>query len=84
MCNSDSKLDILQSQEITSENWKEEQKRQQLTDNAFGTNLPPKLEKVEFKVGITLYVLHICIVYYAFIQSVRNSLIPMMLKHTHQ
>ena len=53
MCNSESKLDVLQSQEITSENWKEEQKRQQLTDNAFGTNLPPKLEKVEFKVGIT-------------------------------
>ena len=41
----------IQSQEITSENKKEEQKRQQYTENAFGPNPQPVLERVEFKVA---------------------------------
>ncbi|PFX22237.1 centromere protein N-like [Stylophora pistillata] len=50
----DRKLEVLQSQEITSENWAEEQKRQQLIDGAFGTNLQPKLERIEFKMQTRL------------------------------
>lgn len=42
----------MQSQEITSENKEEDEKRQQFTDNAFGTNPQPVLERVEFKVCI--------------------------------
>lgn len=45
----------VQSQEIKSENKEEEQKRQQLTDNAFGPNPQPVLEKVEFKVCSSYY-----------------------------
>lgn len=54
MLNPDRKLEVFQSQEITSENWAEEQKRQQLTDGAFGTNLQPKLERIEFKMQTRL------------------------------
>ena len=45
----------VQSQEIKSENKEEEQQRQQLTDNAFGPNPQPVLEKVEFKVCSSNY-----------------------------
>ena len=45
----------VQSQEIKSENKEEEQQRQQLTDNAFGPNPQPVLEKVEFKVCSSYY-----------------------------
>ena len=45
----------VQSQEIKSENKEEEQQRQQLTDNAFGPNPQPVLEKVEFKVCCSYY-----------------------------
>ena len=45
----------IQSQQIKSENKEEEQQRQQLTDNAFGPNPQPVLEKVEFKVCSSYY-----------------------------
>lgn len=45
----------VQSQEIKSENKEEEQQRQQFTDNAFGPNPQPVLEKVEFKVCSSYY-----------------------------
>ena len=45
----------VQSQEIKSENKEEDQQRQQLTDNAFGPNPQPVLEKVEFKVCSSYY-----------------------------
>lgn len=45
----------VQSWEIKSENKEEEQQRQQLTDNAFGPNPQPVLEKVEFKVCSSYY-----------------------------
>ncbi|XP_073232611.1 centromere protein N-like [Porites lutea] len=44
----------VQSQEIKSENKEEDQQRQQLTDNAFGPNPQPVLEKVEFKMQTKL------------------------------
>ena len=40
----------MQSQEITSENKEEDQKRQHFSDSAFGSNPQPVLERVEFKV----------------------------------
>ena len=45
----------IQSQQIKSENKEEEQQRQQLTDNAFGPNPQPVIEKVEFKVCSSYY-----------------------------
>lgn len=52
-------MDVMQSQEITSENKEEEQKRQQFTDSAFGSNPQPVLERVEFKVCIEMQFVYI-------------------------
>ncbi|KAL9975722.1 hypothetical protein ACROYT_G012915 [Oculina patagonica] len=48
------KTEVMQSQEITSENKEEDQKRQQFRDSAFGTNPQPVLERVEFKMQTRL------------------------------
>ena len=45
----------VESQKVKSENKEEEQQRQQLTDDAFGPNPHPVLEKVEFKVCSSYY-----------------------------
>ncbi|XP_020623935.1 centromere protein N-like isoform X1 [Orbicella faveolata] len=46
--------EVTQSQEITSENKEEDQKRQHFTDSAFGSNPQPVLERVEFKMQTRL------------------------------